>query len=104
MERAEKTSRQKPEPQSLNAEVQALREELTLLRRHRMFMIYQSVPRVLLLKFATGAAVGLGTVVGATFLLSIIVWGLSQIEFLPIIGEWSAQIANEIEASLNRSE
>lgn len=101
MARATKTEKPKPEPQTLNAEVQALREELTLLRRHRMFVIYQSVPRVLLLRFAMGAAAGLGTVVGATFLLSIIVWALSQIEFLPIIGNWSAQIASQIEAALN---
>lgn len=104
MARASPTPKPREEPQDLSAEVQALRQELTLLRRHKMFVIYQSVPRVLLLKFATGAAVGLGTVVGATFLLSIIVWALSQIEFLPIIGEWSAQIANEIEGALGSRE
>jgi hypothetical protein len=36
-----------------------------------MFVLYQSVPRVLLFRFATGMAVGLGTVIGATVLLSI---------------------------------
>lgn len=92
------------EVKGLNAEVHALRQEMTMLRRHRMFVVYQSVPRVLLLKFATGMAVGLGTVVGATFLLSLIVWALSQIEFLPIIGNWSAQIASQIEAALNPSQ
>lgn len=90
-----------PDP-TVATEIRALRRELTLLRQHRMFVIYQSVPRVLLLSFARGAAVGLGTVVGATFLLSIIVWGLSQIEFLPIIGEWAAQIAGEIEGALGQ--
>jgi hypothetical protein len=51
--------------------------------RHRMFVLYQSVPRVLLFRFATGMAVGLGTVIGATVLLSFIVWSLSQVEFIP---------------------
>lgn len=88
----------------LQAEVRALRQELTLLRQHRMFLVYQSVPKVLLFRFAVGMAVGLGTVIGATVLLSIIIWALSQIEFLPIIGEWSAQIAQQIDQAVNGSE
>ena len=85
-------------PGTLEEEVRALRQEMTFLREHRMFLIYQSVPRVLLFRFASGMAVGLGTVIGATVLLSLIIWTLSQIEFIPIIGEWSVRIADEIEA------
>lgn len=91
-------------PDALASEVRALREELTLLRRHRMFVIYQSVPRVLLLRFASGMAVGLGTVIGATVLLSLIIWVLSQIEFIPIIGEWAVRIAAEISALTGSAE
>jgi hypothetical protein len=29
-------------------------------------------------------------------LLSLLVWALSQIEFLPIIGEWAAEIARQM--------
>jgi hypothetical protein len=83
---------------TLEEEVRALRQEMTHLREHRMFLLYQSVPRVLLFRFASGMAVGLGTVIGATVLLSLIIWMLSQIEFIPIIGEWSVRIADEIEA------
>ncbi|OAN71192.1 hypothetical protein A8B78_20300 [Jannaschia sp. EhC01] len=90
-----------PDTPGLEAEVRALREELSFLRRHRMFVIYQSVPRILFFRFAVGMAVGLGTVIGATVLLSVIIWALSQIEFLPIIGEWSAQIAQQIDAAVN---
>lgn len=82
----------------LEDEVRALREELTFLRRHKMFLLYQSVTKVLLFRFAAGMAAGLGTVIGATVLLSLIVWLLAQIEFIPIIGEWSVQLADEIEA------
>ncbi|MBF9058142.1 hypothetical protein HKCCSP123_03000 [Rhodobacterales bacterium HKCCSP123] len=84
-------------PGTLEEEVRALRQEMTLLRQHRMFLLYQSVPRVLLFRFASGMAVGLGTVIGATVLLSLIIWALSQIEFIPIIGEWSVRIADEIQ-------
>ena len=89
-----------PEPSgedSLAAEVRALRQEMARMREHRMFLIYQSVPKILLFRFAAGMAAGLGTVIGATVLLSLIVWSLSQIEFIPIIGEWAVRIAAEIE-------
>lgn len=82
--------------------MQALRQELRFLRRHKMVVLYQAVPRVLFFKFLTGAAVGLGTVVGATFLLSLIVWALSQIEFLPIIDGWSVSIVTQINEALSR--
>ena len=91
-------------PGTLEEEVRALRQELTHLREHKMVLLYQSLPRVLLFRFASGMAVGLGTVIGATVLLSLIVWMLSQIEFIPIIGEWSVQIADEIEALTQSSE
>lgn len=87
-------------PSSLDAEVRALREELALLREHRMFLLYQSVPRVLFFRFLSGMAVGLGTVIGATVLLSLILWSLSQIEFIPIIGDWAAEIARAMSESI----
>ncbi|MEX3014169.1 DUF5665 domain-containing protein [Gymnodinialimonas hymeniacidonis] len=85
----------------LAGEVRELRKELTFLRESRMFVIHQSILRILLFRFAVGMAVGLGTVVGATLLLSLAVWALSQIEFIPIIGEWSAQIAQRIEEAIS---
>ncbi|MEJ6393793.1 DUF5665 domain-containing protein [Gymnodinialimonas sp. 2305UL16-5] len=89
---------------SLEAEVHALQSELALMRQHKMFLLYQSVPKVLLFKAAQGAAVGLGTVLGATVLLSLMVWALSQIEFIPIIGEWSVSLAEEIQAIISEAE
>lgn len=99
-----KTDPKSSQPQTLEGEVRALRQELTFLRQHKMFLIHQSVPRVLIFRFAVGMAVGLGTVIGATVLLSVIIWALSQIEFLPIIGDWSAQIARQIDESVNGAE
>lgn len=91
-------------PASLEAEVRALRQELGMLRQHKMVLLYQSVPRVLLFRFVSGMAVGLGTVIGATALLSLIVWSLSQIEFIPIIGDWAVRIAAEIAALTGKPE
>jgi cell division septal protein FtsQ len=82
---------------NLGEEVRALREELTHLRQHKMVMLYQSPLKVVFFRFCTGMAVGLGTVIGASALLSIIIWALSTIEFIPIIGEWSVMLADEIQ-------
>jgi len=90
-------------PIDLAGEVRELRKELTFLRESRMFVIYQSVPRILLFRFAVGMAVGLGTVVGASVLLSLIVWALSQIEFIPIVGDWATQIAAQIEGAIGET-
>lgn len=83
-------------PEDLTREIEALRAELRLLNSHRFVRIHNSIPRLMAFNFARGLAVGLGTVVGATVLLSILVWMLSQIEVLPIIGEWAAEIAAQI--------
>lgn len=83
-------------PAQLAAEIRVLHEELALLRQHQLVELYRSVPKVLFFRFCTGMAVGLGTVIGATVLLSVIIWALSQIEFIPIIGEWAVMVAEEI--------
>lgn len=83
-------------------EVRALREELTRLNGHGFVRVYNSVPRFLAYNFAKGLVVGLGTVLGATLLLSILAWSVSQIEFLPIVGEWAAEIARQMEQAGGR--
>ena len=105
MRRRKKSDANEPvQVKSLEAEINALQSELAFMRQHKMFLLYQSVPKVLLFKVAQGAAVGLGTVIGATVLLSLIVWALSQIEFIPIIGEWSVSLAEEIQAIISEAE
>jgi hypothetical protein len=98
-------SKKKPDPveapESLEAEVRALRQELTFLREHQMFRVYQSVRKVLLFRLAIGMATGHGTVVGATLLLSVIIWMLSQIAFVPILGDFSAQMAQRIQEAVS---
>jgi len=86
----------RPESADLSEEVRALRAEVARLNGQRFLRVYSSLPRLLAFNFARGLAVGLGTVMGASVLLSVLVWSLSQIEFLPIIGEWAAQIAEQM--------
>jgi len=77
----------------------ALRDELAKLNGHRFIRVQNSLGQLLAFQFMRGLAFGLGTVMGASILVSAIAVALSQIEFLPIIGEWAAEIARQIEAA-----
>jgi hypothetical protein len=87
------------ETDDLAREVAALRAQVETLNRHRYLRVMNSLPRMLAYSFARGLAVGLGTVLGASVLLSLLVWALSTINFIPVIGEWATQIVNEINSN-----
>ncbi|TCO73318.1 DUF5665 domain-containing protein [Rhodovulum euryhalinum] len=80
----------------LAAEIAALRREVEALNGQRFFVINGSVRRLVAVQFLRGVAMGFGTVVGATALVSVIAFSLSQIDFIPVIGDWAAEIAREI--------
>ena len=81
----------------LGPELRKLREEVAMLNAHRFIRVQNSIPRLLAFNFARGLAFGLGTVVGASLLVSVVVYSLSQIDFIPVIGEWASQIADQIQ-------
>ncbi len=64
---------------------------------HKLMEIYNSIPKLLFYQFMKGIVFGLGSVLGATIVVSILVYLLSQIEFVPIIGEWVKHISEEIQ-------
>lgn len=81
----------------LSAELEALRREVGKLNDQSFIRIHNSVPRLLAYSFARGLAAGLGTVLGASVLLSFVIWSLSTIEVVPIIGDYVTRIIQQIE-------
>lgn len=81
------------------SEIEALRLEVKRLNDQRFFRETRSTGRIMALQFLRGLAFGLGTVVGASILVSVLAYFLSQIDFLPIVGDWASAIAQEIEAA-----
>ena len=73
-----------------------LTDELKDINSHKLIRIYDSLPQLLLLHFMKGVVFGLGTVVGATIVVTILAYVLAQFEFIPIIGEWIKLISEEI--------
>ena len=75
----------------------ALTREVAKLNSHRFIWIQNSVWRMMLYQFLRGLSFGLGTLMGATVLVSILAWWVSQVSFIPILGDWLVQIVEEIE-------
>jgi hypothetical protein len=78
-------------------EVRALRVEVRRLNEQRYFRIESSLRQVALWTLVRGLAWGLGSVLGATILLSILIRTLSSIDFIPVLGDWAQQIIQQIE-------
>lgn len=85
---------------NLRQELQHIGRELERFNRHRFLRIQNSFVRLMLFNLARGMAFGLGTVLGASVILSIFVWSLSQVEFVPIIGDLAAQILEQMQGQL----
>jgi hypothetical protein len=60
--------------------------------------MHNSLRTILLVSFFKGLASGLGWILGATILVSLLTYVLSQIEFIPILGEWVSQLIIEIKS------
>ena len=74
-----------------------LEETITDLRQHNFFRIYDSLWKLTFVSLIRGLASGLGWVLGATILVSLLTFILSQIEFIPILGDWVSRLIEEIE-------
>ncbi|MEL6521903.1 MAG: DUF5665 domain-containing protein [Pseudomonadota bacterium] len=85
------------EDEKLRDEVAGLRAELARLSDHRFVRIHNSTFRLMFYQFLRGLSFGLGTVMGASILVSVLVYMLSWIDFIPIIGEWATELARQIE-------
>ena len=66
-------------------EIKKLSEAIKSLNNNNIFKIYNSTKKILFISFLKGLASGLGWIIGATILVSILTFALSQIQFIPIL-------------------
>ncbi|MCI2399852.1 DUF5665 domain-containing protein [Aliiroseovarius subalbicans] len=83
----------------LAAEVHVLRQELARLNDHRFLRFQNSLWRLGLYQFYRGLAFGLGSVVGATLLVALLINMLSSIDFIPVIGDWAQRVIDQLNAN-----
>ena len=79
-------------------EIKKLSDAIKSLNNNNIFKIYNSKKKILFISFLKGLASGLGWIIGATILVSLLTYILSQIEFIPILGDIVSQLIEEIEA------
>ena len=79
-------------------DIKKLSEAINSLNNNNIFKIYNSTKKILFISFLKGLASGLGWIIGATILVSLLTYILSQIEFIPILGDIVSQLIQEIEA------
>lgn len=72
-------------------------KHLESISRHPLLVSPPSLWRELAMHFSKGIAFGLGSVLGAGVVVSLVVYLLSQIQFVPIIGELIKQILAQIQ-------
>lgn len=85
--------------EALAVEVQALRDEVRRLNEQRFFRIESSMSQVALWSLVRGLTFGLGSVLGATILLSFLVRMLGSIDFIPVLGDWAGRLIEEIQTT-----
>ena len=74
-----------------------LEQTINDLKEHYLFRMNSSLSKTIFFSLIRGLSFGLGSVIGATILVYLLIILLSQIEFIPIIGEWAAQLIDQIE-------
>ena len=95
--RQTKLTQNSPEPEALLKELTALRAEIKTFNNHRFVRIQNKPWRLFLNRFIMGLATGFGTVFGATVLVSLAIYWLQGIDWLPLIGDWAGQIAEQMQ-------
>ncbi len=82
---------------ALSFEVRALRAEVERMNNHRFIKLHDSLWKLGLFQLYRGLAFGLGSVLGASLLVSILVYLLASIDFIPVLGDWAQQIIDEMQ-------
>jgi len=81
----------------LSKEVKALTKEIENLKELEFVKILKNPWRLMGLSFIKGVMVGFGSVIGATVLVALFIYLLSQISFVPIVGDFIKDIIQEIQ-------
>lgn len=81
----------------LAAEVTKLTKQVQKLQNTELLKVYKHPGKFLWFSFLKGVAVGLGSVLGASVVVGLLIYILSQISFVPIVGDFVHDIIGELE-------
>lgn len=75
-----------------------LAEEVQKLKDLESFEVFQHPWKFMWFSFLKGLMIGLGGIFAATVVLSFIIFVLSKIQLVPIIGDFVGQITTEVQS------
>jgi hypothetical protein len=81
----------------LSKEVKELTKEITKLKDLELIQVLKHPWRLMGLSLLKGIMVGFGSVLGATVLVALFVYILSQISLVPVVGDFVKDIIQEIQ-------
>lgn len=58
--------------------------------------------RFITVNFVRGLFVGLGSIIGATILVAVVIWLLNAFDSLPVIGEWFERLQGSIQSGADQ--
>ena len=76
-----------------------IREALDTLNQHKFMRLYNSTIKLLWQQRLKGIAICMGSVLGATIVVTLLISNLAHIDTIPIVGEWAREIMLGIQQS-----
>ena len=78
--------------------INGLKAEVEKLNKQRFFASQNKWLSLMFFNLVRGLLFGLGSVIGATLLVYVLVQLLAQIDFIPILGDWVQRIIDIIQS------
>lgn len=86
----------------LAREVRELSKEVGKLKSLEFIQIFKHPWKFLWFSLLKGMMVGLGTVIGATVLVALVIYMLTQVKVVPIVGSFVEDVIQEIQTGSNK--
>ena len=97
MPRAKSTTSTLKAEKALVKELDNLTRQIKKLQNAELIRIYKKPGKFLFFSFMKGIMMGLGSVLGATVVVALLVYLLSKVSFVPIVGEFISDIIGQLE-------
>ncbi|MBI5754451.1 hypothetical protein HZA40_04885 [Candidatus Peregrinibacteria bacterium] len=81
----------------LAQEVKELTKEISRLKNMDFMQVFSHPIKFMFYSFMKGLMVGLGTVLGASVLVALLIYLLTKISFVPIVGDFVKDIIGQIQ-------
>lgn len=87
----------KQEEKSLTESIIVLTKLIRQLRSEKYLQMIENPKKFLFYNFLSGISRGIGFVLGTTIVLALILWALSHLIVVPVLGDWISNLINYIE-------